>query len=349
VQQPAIVSFFVLFISLLIVLTSLFLYLVIRKAAENERRRKIDAYKTSYQQTVFRYLNEGIGEGELSCRSPLEQQALLELFEEFSRLIESEHVQARIRAFAETHFQPMIRKQLFHRRWSVRMNALFYIEDFQMKVMISDLERLYQSAKLTKSEEIQLLKIYAIFDCPKLYERMLAPKYPLTEFAYRLLFRHMNDETLKAIVHRFAQWPPLMQYAFIDIVGIRNRSEYGVYLEQLLESVSEEIRIRSLKAMATMGHFLPREKLIHFLSSPLWQERLMAIKVCGKIRANECIPHLVSLLSDPIFSVRSQAAQALLRMENGSQWLKEVATSADDPFARDMAREWLERGVEVWG
>lgn len=348
-RQPDIVYFFVLFVSLLIVLTGVFLYLIIQKAVENEKRRKIDAYKIAYQQTVFHYLNEGIGEEELSCSSPLKQQALIELFEEFSRVIESEHVQARIQTFAEAHFQQTIRKQLFHRRWGVRMNALFYIEDFQMKAMISDLERMYQSPKLTQSEEIQLLKIYAIFDCPPLYERMLAPKYPLTEFAYRLLFRYMSDATLAAIVHRFAEWSPMMQYAFIDIVGIQNRSEYGAYLEQLLESESEEIRIRSLKAIAAMGYFLPSEKLACYLSSPLWQERLMAIKVSGKIRANEFIPYLVSLLSDPIFSVRSQAAQALLRMENGQQRLKEVATSANDLFARDMAREWLERGVEVWG
>lgn len=347
-KQTELFYFAIGLVSLLIILTSLFVYLVVQKVIENEKRRKINEYKERYQQTIFRYLNEGIGEGELSCCSSLKQQALMELLEHFSSVLASKHIQERIRQFAETHFQKRIREQLMHRRWSVRMNALFFIEDFRMKAMINDIKRLYHSRKLTKSEEVQILKIYAIFDYRDLYERMVAPKYPLTEFAYRLLFRYMSDDMLSYAAERFSKWPPIMQYAFIDIIGIRNRSEYGPFLERLLTNESPEIRIRSLKAIAAMGYFLDVSKLKLHLASPHWQERLMAIKVCGNIRANELIPQLVRLLCDETFSVRSQAAQSLLRMEQGIEVLKEVAAASDDPYARDMAQEWLERGLETW-
>lgn len=217
-------------VGLLIILTSLFVYLIVQKTIENEKRRKINEYKELYQKVVFRYLNEGVGEGELACRSSLKQQALMELLEHFSRVLASKHIQERIRQFVETHFQKTIREQLMHRRWSVRMNALFLIEDFRMKAMINDIKRLYHSRKLTKSEEVQILKIYAILDYRDLYERMVAPKYPLTEFAYRLLFRYMSDEMLAESRMGGMDWAIFSGFAKQRSAGLGEKSykkQYG--------------------------------------------------------------------------------------------------------------------------
>ncbi|WP_241738383.1 hypothetical protein [Anoxybacillus flavithermus] len=51
-------------------------------------------------------------------------------------------------------------------------------------------------------------------------------------------------------------------------------------------------------------------------------------------------------MKDAVFSVRSQAAEALLRMPNGLDILEHIAQTSDDRYARDMALEWLERGRE---
>ncbi len=42
--------------------------------------------------------------------------------------------------------------------------------------------------------------------------------------------------------------------------------------------------------------------------------------------------------------VRSQAAQAIMRLERGQEVLREIAISEEDLYARDMAEQWLERG-----
>ena len=70
----------------------------------------------------------------------------------------------------------------------------------------------------------------------------------------------------------------------------------------------------------------------------------MAIKACEYIRTPQLTLYLTELMSDSSFYVRSQAAQSLLRLENGVAILTELAVKAEDGYARDMAIQWLERG-----
>lgn len=342
--QGEILLFLLILIGLVYILTVLFLYLIIQKAIENARRRKINQYKKEYQSALFKYINEGIEEKDLRCSSFLQMEAFIELLEEFISMISSVHFQRKTKEFAETHFQELILKKLKHSRWSIRMNALFLIEDFQMEIMMNNLSLLYKSKALTKGEEIQILKIYARFDHPDLYNRMVYPKHPLTEFEYNLLFRRMSEQTFERLYNRFSELPKLMKYSFIESIGTRNQQNDGQFLKGLLEDDSSEVRIRALKAMVTIGFHLEESEVIKYLQSAQWQERLMAIKICDYIRSNEFIPYLLDLLSDSTFYVRSQAAKTLLRMENGLQILNEVAATNEDPFARDMAEQWIERG-----
>ncbi|WP_029326861.1 HEAT repeat domain-containing protein [Bacillus coahuilensis] len=69
----------------------------------------------------------------------------------------------------------------------------------------------------------------------------------------------------------------------------------------------------------------------------------MAIKISEYMRKEEFIPPLTTLMKDSSYYVRSQAAQALLRMKNGRELLKKICLTSDDAYARDMAGLWLER------
>ncbi|MBB6284017.1 HEAT repeat domain-containing protein [Geobacillus subterraneus] len=326
------------------VLTGLFIYLVMRKWRENRRQARLRAYKEERRLPLLRYL---LGEEELSFRfsSPLEREAVLQLLDSFASLLKGEHVQARLRAFAEAHFQGWLRRRLASRQWSERMNALFLIEDLQMKGMLPDIERLYRSDEVTEGEAAKILAIFAKFDYRPVVTYVLQPRYELKEFAYRIIFGHMGEQLLQQVKKRFAELPPTGKYALIDMIGIRRRQEQ-LFLQWLLASEEWEIRVRALKAMAEIGVPLGARQLERHLRSPHWQERLMAARLAGKCREEKLLPLLCERLSDRSFAVRSEAAAAIARLPGGRAVLRTAAQNVDDRYARDMARQWLE-GEEI--
>ncbi|AUI35988.1 hypothetical protein CWI35_05020 [[Bacillus] caldolyticus] len=329
-------------IALFAVLIVLFLYLVVRKWRENRRQARLRAYKERHRLWLLRYL---LGEEEqmLLPASPLEREAMMELLDHFASLLNGEQVQERIRTLAEMHFQGWLHRRLSSRHWSERMNALFLIEDLQVKAMLPEMERLYRSNRVTKGEAAKLLAIFAQFDYSPVIAYVLEPKYKLTEFSYRVIFGHMSERLLRQVEQRFDELTRAGKCAFVDMIGIRRREERSFLLE-LLASDESELRVRALKAMAEIGMPLEAERLKQHLCSSHWQERLMAARLAGKCREERLLPLLYERLSDRSFVVRSEAAAAIARLPGGRTALRAAARTASDRYARDMARQWLGGG-----
>lgn len=325
--------------ALSVVLAGVFIYLIVHKWRENRRETQLRAYKEEHRLPLLRYL---LGEEEPSFRfsSPLEREAVLQLLDSFASLLKGKHVQARIRAFAEAHFQGWLRRWLASRHWDERMNALFFIEDLQMEAMLPDIEQLYRSDRVTQGEVAKILVIFAKFDYRPIVTYVFQPKYELTQFTYRVIFGHMSERLLQQVKKRFAELPPAGKYALIDMIGIR-RCQERLVLQRLLASKQLEIRVRALKAMAEIGVPLGAQQLGRHLRSPHWQERLMAARLAGKCREEELLPLLYRRLADRSFAVRSEAAAAIARLPGGRAVLRTAARKADDRYARDMARQWL--------
>ncbi|ADU93412.1 HEAT repeat domain-containing protein [Geobacillus sp. Y412MC52] len=324
----------------LALLVSLFLYLVVQKRRENRRHAQLCALKERYHLPLLRYL---LGEEEQLplLSSPLEREAMMELLDHFALLLKGEQVQERIRTLAEMHFQGWLRRRLSSRHWSERMNALFLIEDLQVKAMLPEMERLYRTDRVTRGEEAKLLAIFAQFDHSPVVAYVLEPKYELTEFTYRAIFGHMSERLLRQVEQRFDELPRAGKCAFIDMIGIRRRRERSFLLE-LLTSDELELRVRALKAMAEIGMPLEAARLERHLCSPHWQERLMAARLAGKCREERLLPLLYERLGDRSFVVRSEAAAAIARLPGGRAVLRTAARTAADRYARDMAKQWLQ-------
>ncbi len=336
--------FFVVMLGIfLIILFSIFLYLIMKKTRETKKRDVIEAYKEEYQLPLFHFLREGVEEVEVG-RDPLQVRALIELMAGFSQTFASEDILMRIRLFAEDHFDGGIQKHLRHRRWSMRMNGLYWVEDFGMRTMKSELDRVYQSRRLTKQEEIQILKIDIKNGSPDVMKALMHPKHVFTEFEYSLLFQALDITDFEGLMEAAGELPEVMHHSLIDSIGLRRNPRYAGFLEDKLGLASSEIRIRALKAIVAMEHYLPADTLADHLKAESWQERLMAIKVCEYVRNPELTGLLISLMRDASFYVRSQAAQAIMRLERGQEVLREIAISEEDLYARDMAEQWLERG-----
>jgi len=72
---------------------------------------------------------------------------------------------------------------------------------------------------------------------------------------------------------------------------------------------------------------------------------MVAAKLIGSLKEERGIQRLIELLHDQSWWVRSQAGQAIDQFTNGKEILRSVFETSNDVFAKDMAWEWLHKGV----
>jgi len=78
----------------------------------------------------------------------------------FSAAVQGDEILNNITLYAEKVFTPKYKKELHHSRWSVRMNALYAIEDFGLTTLTHQLVEMYEKKNSTAAEKNQILKIY---------------------------------------------------------------------------------------------------------------------------------------------------------------------------------------------
>ncbi len=331
--------------ALLFVLVSLFIYLVIRKIILNGRHRKTDELTEKYRQPFYDYLLKG-NESRLLLpdRDKRKTEALVQLLMQCAVLFRGDDSLNRIRAYAERYLSSRDREQLGRRSWNRRMQALHRIERFDMRAMEPTLLEMAKRRRTSEEERTILLKLLARWASSSAIDLIAATGTTLPDFQRRLILSQMEPDTFSAFIHRWNDLPSSWQHTAIDTIGIRRAVEHRAMLDELAVSDDGEIRIRSLKALCQLGYAPPSPRYLVHAESADWQERLMAAKLYGVIRSREHGAALASLIGDPNWFVRSQAAQSLLVYEEGARSLRKIAAASEDRFAREMAKEWLERG-----
>ncbi|WP_223700484.1 HEAT repeat domain-containing protein [Sutcliffiella deserti] len=331
-------------IGFFILLSILFLYLVFSKLIYNSRRISIENYKDELRDKLFQYLYKGDNTLDNLFLNANKYLAMEELLSNFTDVVDGEEIKGRIEEIAEKYFAGKYRKALKHRRWSIRMNALYAIKDFRMTSMLPDIFAYYKKRNLSPAEESQILKIFIIFQIPGVVEYMTKRNKPLSEFVYRSLIGTMSETQFENFIIKYEELPNYLQLPILDMIGIKQKREYDSFLIAQLSSISKEIRIRTLKALNELGQPLALEILSPHIIAVAWQERMMAAKLLGNTKDESALVKLATLLQDDHFSVRSNAAQAILKIRSGKEFLWNFYQTTEDRYAKDMAREWLERG-----
>ncbi|MEH7238039.1 HEAT repeat domain-containing protein [Bacillus sp. JJ1562] len=341
--ELSLVALYILIIAMLFLLTSLFLYLIIKKYVNNQSRRKINLLKEEFRLKMFHYLQTG---EQSHIESNLGQEkviALLELLKEYSNVLDSPDVNERISAFANKNFTKFIKKELRQRRWSLRMNALYLIEDFYMYHLIENLHSLYDKRRTTVAEKEQILKLLAKSNDEKIVEYIKNGTANISDFSLLTILMNLNDEKLDELIADFNFLPARIQYMVVETIGKKQLLRHHTLLKNLIHQDDPELVIRSLKAYATTGVPVDIHSIVAFFESESWQLRLMAAKVAGVQRMEELKEKLIELLSDSEYIVRVEAAKAILRFKDGVRILNKIKEESNDLFAQDMAIEWLEK------
>ncbi|AGX03145.1 MULTISPECIES: HEAT repeat domain-containing protein [Bacillaceae] len=326
------------------ILTVILVYLVIRKAFEITARRKVEDWKQKLNLPLFSFLYEGkqLEEAALADRASL--LAAEELLGHYADILEGEQEKENLSFFAESYLRGHYAKGLQSRKWSTRINSLYHIEDFHLKSLEGEVLRIAESGGSSTSEKVQAFKILADFQSENLFMLLDSRSLPFSEFDLRNILIRLDDKGFGRFVEGFRTSPERLQFAVLDVIAVNKQLGYLRFVEEVFMSEAGEMRLRALKALASIGYtedIAPYEELAE---SSSWQERMLAAKLFGSLKDEGLLPRLAEMLHDSSWYVRSQAGQSILAFSKGKEILQKVIDSSHDPYARDMAWEWMQKG-----
>jgi HEAT repeat protein len=137
---------------------------------------------------------------------------------------------------------------------------------------------------------------------------------------------------------------PRFECAVLDVLGVTRCRSARERIETRLASHAIDVRVAAARALGRleMGESIPG--LMLALADPAWPVRAQAAQALGRLRAAPAVDALAEHVADPAWWVRRHAAHALAAIgPEGRDALCELVVRSADPYAREMAREALDR------
>lgn len=136
-----------------------------------------------------------------------------------------------------------------------------------------------------------------------------------------------------------------VECALMDALGLsRCRSARGA-IEQRLARTPLEARIAAARSLGRLAMLESTPALMSALTDEAWPVRAQAAQALGRMQATPAVDALVDCVADRSWWVRHHAAYALAAIgPEGRDALCDLVARSPDAFAREMAREALDRG-----
>ncbi|MFC0231242.1 HEAT repeat domain-containing protein [Bhargavaea ullalensis] len=290
-------------LGLLLLLT---VYLFIARAAEEKRARRASAYLERHAAAWFRHLRgfEPAG-NELAPQDRAEVSAVEEVFRSYLNNLAGEGMQNRIREFSNRHLAGFYRKKLKSRNWSDRLNALYRIHDFGIDALAEDCRALARR-EVSQEERFQLLLIDLAFRPDGFVDRNIRLNGNISEVENKELLFRMPEAVFDEAASRLDELEKDTQYALVDVLGMKQDLARLPFLEKLLGSTDQELRIRALRAVDALGIRTPDGILRRAVDSPVWQERFIAARMIRRLPESEALRYAEKLAGDESWLVREE-------------------------------------------
>lgn len=233
-------------------------------------------------------------------------------------------------------------KQLTGKSWAIRMNTLYFIEDFHMQSLTPMLkEKLHKAFRLDQETQ-QLIRTLASLNEP--ITLTILAQYPDAPVRlYIDVFKRLDTQTRHEELGRALTNEKnnnTFKHAAISYIGMAGLTIYLSRIEEELQNSDGEIRIQALKSIYHLHYLSAPSLLLPFFHSSSWQERMFAARIVGRLQLSRYKEMLSELLGDSVWWVRYSAAEALVQFSDGDILLTHLSMNHPDRFARDMATQW---------
>lgn len=354
-------TIFVLTVFFFLLLCFLYVYLVLRKIGTNLFQKRKKEWLEQNMNELQEYFVAGKRSSSFISRRcrPFELfqfEALEDFFSDYLSNFKIEPGFNPVEPFIEEYFVLWYRKRLFHSKWSTRMNALYFIDLFKIEMMQDDLLKLLESKKCSSEERRQIYLLLAEFRYVHLQDLLKESKGLPPFLLNEMISLVVTPDNFESYVDIFYDLPYEWRLSLLDV--IRDKNFRSLKLQELLESLlkarDQEMRVRATKTIASLGYISSPDVITQILDEQReeWQsqqsagEKLMYARLMGNIKKQQFLQYLEQFISDKSYVIRSEAAKAIRKYKDGKEILLSITATHPDSYARNIAKEWLERSMD---
>lgn len=329
-----------LFLSQLVLL----LVLALRKHKLSEKDRTINQQYDALTDAFSSYMMDPADDRFLQeIRSTPHQTVVLQrLLNGYVSVTKGSTTSPLVAQLSEDFLTERYAKQLTQRKWAIRMNTLYFIEDFHMQSLTPMLKEKLQKTTRLDQETQQLLRTLASLNEPETL--VVLAQYPDAPVRLYLdIFKRLEERTRSQALSAALQnetHNKTLKHAAISYIGMTGLIAFLPRIESELQNADGEMRIQALKAIFHLQFITDPSLLLPFFQSPSWQERMFASRIAGRLQLSRFKETLSELLGDSVWWVRYSAAEALVQFADGDILIAHLAATHPDRFARDMANQW---------
>lgn len=336
----------ILVLFLLILLFSF--YLVVLRLLEVRRIHLREAYLKRTQDAWIDYLfHKGDWKEEMIPQNTYERAAAERFLIKLLNTIYVEGTREKIYWFADTYLAAYYKKMLKSPEWSIRMNGLYRVLDFQLKdLAVGHLKRTGKKQVRNPEENYYVSLLRMMIGATTVLQLLQEEKRSFSEHQNRALLLKLSNKQMDEMVNHYRYLSYDAKLALVDILGEKNYLEQqGFLMESITREPQVELRIRMMKALDRMGFLTDYSPFVAFLQSPFWEERMLAVKLIGTFPLVKVKSHLLQMLEDTNWWVRSTTAKMIIRQKSGEAFLKEYQQQTEDTYAYEIIEEQLVKGA----
>ncbi|MBM7580454.1 HEAT repeat domain-containing protein [Jeotgalibacillus terrae] len=294
----------------------------------------------AYHQVLNPYLAFLSGESDQEPELPSDEKTRIRVMEKllsgYASNIKGAGDQQRMQVTADKYLSEYYRTVLKKGSWAERVNTLYYIEDFTMNTLQTDVKKHFFTLQNRDEEYRQSLRVLARFGEKELIQ-LLSEELFSMGFIKELL-RRMPAESLEDL-KKEESLPESVKTGMISYFGETGYYEHLPYVEQHITHKDKEIRLKSLAALCQYRYISSADSLSLFLDSAVWEERMFGARLAGILQLTRYSTTLMKLAGDSNWWVRFAACEALKQMPDGEILLTFAAEGHEDLYAREMARQ----------
>lgn len=351
-------------------------YISYSKVKSNKLDARNKKIMNTYKNDMYHYLVNGHFSQVLVPRASY-MSSFEHLLMQFNYIITGEDVKKHTKHYAEQYFTEYYKQMLLSPTWSKRVNALTGIFDFRMENLTEEVLAFYKQKKVQKDSTLSYLtiKVLVVSNYEKIFELLRENNVELSSFQYRELMQMLSAQQWMNLISTFEQLNYGLKLSIFDAIALFNKLDYQPFMEEqitvmlyeqrlslqsriknpsrteridkqievLQEKLDEtnELIIRGLKAISIIGHTSNITAFDLFMFTDVWQEKLMIIRLYGKMRLAEKQQFLVASLSDSNYLVRKEAAHSLSLLLLKKEKLVDIYEQLDDQFAKDILLDYI--------
>ncbi|MDN7242453.1 HEAT repeat domain-containing protein [Planococcus sp. N028] len=311
-----------------------------------KHEQKISALQNSLKPQFIEYI-EGKRSSEPDLpKSKKMQVAVMEcMLDEFHTTVNGKLEKEKLNDLAEKYLASHYRYILKNGKWAERINALYFIEDFNLFSLREDTYRHFVKLKKKDEEFRQCLRT-----CTTLQdERMITVIFENNSLSVGLLkemLARLNDDLLRKTLVMGQEREKIADNVLFAVIAFSGEHKNEIFfpvVEKRLRDERKEVRLKAMNSLCNYKKISDPSILPAFFDSVHWEERMYAAKLVGACKLTKYTRILVNLLSDSEWWVRFAAAENITEFPEGETLLKQVTFWDEDAYSRDIAKHVLTR------